>query len=445
MKLFKLKRKTLKMLILFLFLFLQNTIAEFFDLDETNGSCSETSEECSWEYNTSNSTLIINGNGSMEDYYYFQYPPWEMFKSSILSLIVNDGISYLGNNAFKDCHNLQTISLPKSLKSIGSLVFSNCYSLQSISVDKTNEYFSDDDFGVLFNKNKSMIIQYPIGNKRNEYSIPSSVTSLYPSSFSHSQNLIIIHLSDILESIDDYTFYNCSRLKDVHLPSTTTYIGDSAFLETPNLFTVYFQGTKQPLCSNNPIFRQIIVSVPNDYRNETFCELPIIKTDANGNVIDTYSKTNAIRYEFDAKTNKVSLYTLSSVDNRKVFAFPLIKYKDSIVEIEILEGSTFVPELLCRDCISLRKVTIASTVVSIEPYAFYGCISLESIIIPSSVISIGNYSFTECFQLKSVKYEGKGIECENIVFDESLQIVEVKKIYKNGKSLCGKDVVVIDK
>lgn len=75
--------------------------------------------------------LRLSGSGKTDDYHSAKYPEWSDYKSYIKEIIVEDGITGLGNNIFRDCKSLKQITLPKNLLTIGSYAFSGCVGLES--------------------------------------------------------------------------------------------------------------------------------------------------------------------------------------------------------------------------------------------------------------------------------------------------------------------------
>ena len=109
------------MIILLLFIqFILFTSAEI-----VKGNCgrSTTPEECQYEYNDKSKVLRIKGSGQVNSYSSSSEVPWNSYASSIEILIVEEGITSLGQYSFSSCSSLKTVSLPQSLKSWGSWVF----------------------------------------------------------------------------------------------------------------------------------------------------------------------------------------------------------------------------------------------------------------------------------------------------------------------------------
>ena len=124
--------------------------------------------------------------------------------SSLVSVTISSSVTSIDAYAFQNCSSLTSVTIPSSVTSIDAYAFSSCNSLTSFSVDSQNVYYSHDAYGVLFNKNKSELIQYPIGNARTNYTIPSSVTRIGNNAFSCCSNLMSIKIPKNVTAIDKY-------------------------------------------------------------------------------------------------------------------------------------------------------------------------------------------------------------------------------------------------
>lgn len=120
-----------------------------------------------------------------------------------------DSITSIGNGAFADCHNLENITIPAGVTSIGGDAFLDCKSFTSITVVSENTVYSNDEYGVLFNKDKTELIYYPIGNNRTDYKIPDSVISIGGDAFRECKTLKNIYIHAGVSSIGLNTFRSC--------------------------------------------------------------------------------------------------------------------------------------------------------------------------------------------------------------------------------------------
>jgi hypothetical protein len=133
--------------------------------------------------------------------------------SDIKSLTIPDSVTTIERAAFSNCESLETVNIPSSVKNIEIQAFIYCSSLREFTVDDNNEYYSTQD-GVLFNKDKTLLVQYPIGKDGDSYKIPESVTSLGNSSFISSK-LKSVAIPDTVTSIAVHTFTYCEDLDNI--------------------------------------------------------------------------------------------------------------------------------------------------------------------------------------------------------------------------------------
>ena len=144
-------------------------------------------------------------------------------------IIIPDGVMTIDISAFMDCTNLEHITIPGSVTSIGVDAFARCTKIVDFSVDADNNYYSVDEYGVLFDKEKTQLLQYPLGNTRTSYNIPDSVTAILRSAFYESDNLEKITIPNSVTTIHDYAFLSCSKIRNIIIPDSVTAIGDAAF------------------------------------------------------------------------------------------------------------------------------------------------------------------------------------------------------------------------
>ena len=136
-----------------------------------------------------------------------------------VSFVIPPSVTNIGNEAFRDCMNLQEISIPPSVMSIGDGAFRGCRNLQEIKVVESNRVYKAID-GVLYTKDLRTIIRYPAGKKDKKFVIPSSVTSIGFRAFSTCSNLQEINIPPSVTSIEDESFWAC-ELQRINIPAGT--------------------------------------------------------------------------------------------------------------------------------------------------------------------------------------------------------------------------------
>lgn len=159
-----------------------------------------------------------------------------MSKKNLTSIVIPDSVTTIEGHSFSECFNLTKVALPKNLENLRT--FRDTPKLSLITLDSGNSNFSVDTEGVLFDAKRSQLILYPPGKKDKTYTIPNSVTSIGPSAFQRSLNLLNVTLPESLIDIRDEGFEWCSGLKEIVIPNSVTTIKRAAFRGCDNLTTV---------------------------------------------------------------------------------------------------------------------------------------------------------------------------------------------------------------
>ena len=257
----------------------------------TSGTCGT---NVTWNYNASTYTLTISGTGKMSSYSYSSYnayyvttAPWREYYNKMKTLVINSGVTSIGEYAFLNCTGLTSITIPDSVTSIGSSAFrdctgltritignsvtsigyeafSGCTGLESIVVANSNKQYHSSGNCLINTKSKALIAgckssvisddgsvtsigDYAFkgctGLKR--ITIPDSVTSIGCDAFYGCTGLTSITIPDSVTSIGSYAFQSCYSLTSIIIPNSVTSIGEVAFSGCIGLKTVYFLGFEE--------------------------------------------------------------------------------------------------------------------------------------------------------------------------------------------------------
>ena len=166
-------------------------------------------------FNDTTSTLTINGVGNMKDFSFSwgDVHTFETIRERTQSVVINNGVTNIGNVAFAGCRNLTEITIPNSVTSIGDVAF---FASGLTSVVIPNSVTSIGDWAFWYCKNLTSV------------TIPNSVTSIRAGTFAYCIALTNITIPNSVTSIEYRAFYN-SGLTSIIIPESVTYIGTRAF------------------------------------------------------------------------------------------------------------------------------------------------------------------------------------------------------------------------
>ena len=163
-----------------------------------------------WNYVEASQTLIISGTGEMKNIALLKSAPWKEFKKNIQTVIIENGVTTIGNYAFNNCSRLTSVTIPNSVTSIGEGTFSGCMGLTSVT-------------------------------------IPNSVTSIGNEAFYGCSKLKSIEIPNSVTTIGRRAFIHCSSLESITIPNNVITIKNEAFIYCMNITNVKCHGGSFPL------------------------------------------------------------------------------------------------------------------------------------------------------------------------------------------------------
>ena len=329
---------------------------------------------------------------------------------------INPGTITVATNAFENCTNLKKVIVPTSVKNIGYNAFRYCTSLEEIAVYEDNPNYIDIE-GVLYTKDKKRLIQYPIGNKRENYSVSNGVTFVESYAFSKCPYLKKVTLPEGITEFSYNIFADCTSLTSVVLPNSTRVIHDGLFKNCTSLTKIAI-----------PFGIKII-------GNNTFDGCSALKSITLAHtIVDIYSDSfvgcNALKNVYFAGTqtewNAIKTYN----NNGKLTGAENILFGENLVEgpytykIETYKNPrTAVITGVDKETKAAAKIpsTICGySVTGIGAGAFADCDLIASLTIPKSVTYIGAGAFDGCTALTDVYYPGTQAEWNAITGEEAL-------------------------
>lgn len=195
---------------------------------------------------------------------------------SLRYIKIPNGVERIEDWAFESCINLRSIEIPESVTSIGDGAFVACLNLKSIDVDSDNAKFMSEN-GVVFNKEKTKIIQYPAGKQNVKYIIPESVTNIGFGAFAYCMNLYNVEIPETVTYIEEGAFYSCTSLSSIKVLQSVTNIDGYAFGYCTNLKSIEIPENVTNILDDNSFCRsKIIMAIDIENGTTQEIELPDI-------------------------------------------------------------------------------------------------------------------------------------------------------------------------
>lgn len=166
---------------------------------------------------------------------------------SLVNIMIPNSVTNIGDAAFAYCKSLMSIAIPNSVTSMGSCVFNECTSLTSINVADANTAYCSVN-GVLFNKDKTELIQYPAGKTAVSYTIPNGVTSIASKAFAYCKSLMGITIPNSVTSTGTYVFDHCTGLTSITIPDGVSNILYGMFYMCDSLTSVTIPHSVTNIC-----------------------------------------------------------------------------------------------------------------------------------------------------------------------------------------------------
>lgn len=393
-------------------LFLLCAVALFFVACEGQGSGGEDDPQptgVTYKFNAAKGILTFSGKGAMANGKETKLPEWSQYKDAARKVIIEEGVTTVGNFAFQDFSVLDNVQFPKSLKRIGENAFKNCPMLKSVTLPENLKVLGDrafssnlelqtpvfpaslDSIGYacfyackafkevdLSNTQITKVSGkcFDVCESLTTITLPTTVTSIGKSAFAYCYYLkkvkVAGHSEDVglhylnLTEIGDEAFYLCQVIVDVQFPATLQRIGKKAFASCYSLYSAKFRG-------GNAL---------TDVGDSTFCQC---------------TKLRVLVYNKRCQTIAPYMF-------HKCEALTMV---DSIGSVRHIGAHAF------HNCIAMTEFPWNNALETVGEGAFYNCEKLGSIHLGANVETVGEKAFAYCtdaYTLNITSYYFKRIE-----------------------------------
>ena len=349
------------------------------------------------------------------------------YDTAITEIYLPDSVGEIGNQAFGSCDNLQSITLPKELKILPSSVFTGCRGLKTVTLNEGLETIGDN-------------------------------------AFKYCNSLLSIEIPNSVTTIGQYAFHDCKALVEFICDdeaSSLRYVGFSCFLNCISLEKVVFGPGVEVFGTN------ATGSVYDTFKGCTNLQEVVLPADLAKIPAGMFKNLNSLakvtlpanlkeleKEAFLGCPNLTTITIPATVDKVGAAAFA----ESGLREVVFAPGSklTSIPANMFAECTSLAKINLPASIVKIEngafamtalteidfpdelnsigDQAFYGCDKLTAIVIPGNVLTIGASAFEKCSEVSTLVIADGVKDIGSFAFADCVKIESVS-IPKSVKTI----------
>ena len=341
-------------------------------------------------------------------------------------------VTAIGSSAFSRCFYMDEVFIPSTVTTIAADAFNTAWCTK-FTVDENSLYFSNDEYGALFNKEKTVLYRYPVSSENESYTVPSTVTALVGRPFQHCQfglkhvtfsdgvtelgsccffgaaSVETVDLPSTLETIGSNCFAMCYALKEITIPLSVTSIEESAFTYCDALRTFCFpenitQISSSVLSDCPALERVYIPQSVTSVKSNAFGGCPALTTvyyegteDEWNNITDS-TPDNDYNAEYNSADIHYS-YDITLYDNIDTYMAENIVYVKGYADIKSGNNNWHFWNEYAAEA---QVIVIDGSFTTVEENTFSDFPNVTTLLIYSPDVTLKSSSFNNCPSLKTV-------------------------------------------
>lgn len=375
----------------------QTTIQTPRSVEPKSGTCGESA---TWSI-SAEGVLTISGTGAIGDYSEND-APWQSLRADITAIVIEKGITRIGNYAFHDCWVATSAVLPEGLVEIGENAFRSCGALEEIDLPPELTtigigafYYTSALTSITIPGSVETFLDAFNDSGLETVTIENGVDEVDSYAFCNCYHLKSVTLPDSIQSIGNYAFSGCQQLEELDLPDGITSFGEYAFANTAISEFEFPEGASinAGVLQNTSITSIVIPQGVTTIGQNAFygCE----------NLATVTFPSTLTRIEGGA-FSYTALTSLHLPDGVEFIGHSAFRECNVLETVTMTDSVTTMDDNAFDHCDILRSVTLSDQIETIGLQTFSQCKKLETIHLPASLKTIGNDAFQYCESLRSL-------------------------------------------
>lgn len=376
---------------------LQTTIQTPRSIEPQSGTCGD---NATWSI-SAEGVLTISGTGAIGDYTEND-APWQSLRADITAIVIEKGITRIGNYAFHDCWVATSAVLPEGLVEIGENAFRSCGALEEIDLPPELTtigigafYYTSALTSITIPGSVETFLDAFNDSGLETVTIENGVDEVDSYAFCNCYHLKSVTLPDSIQSIGNYAFSGCQQLEELDLPDGITSFGEYAFANTAISEFEFPEGASinAGVLQNTSITSIVIPQGVTTIGQNAFygCE----------NLATVTFPSTLTRIEGGA-FSYTALTSLHLPDGVEFIGHSAFRECNVLETVTMTDSVTTMDDNAFDHCDILRSVTLSDQIETIGLQTFSQCKKLETIHLPASLKTIGNDAFQYCESLRSL-------------------------------------------
>ena len=367
-----------------------------------SGDCGD---NLSWTLNSAG-VLTISGDGAMEDFdahAWGDQEPWYEVKDQIKEVIIEEGVTSIGTDAFEHCHYIEKVTLPSTLKSIGEYAFLMNIALEEVTIPEGVTEIGDGAF------------QYCEVLRKAD--LPSSLRSLGSCVFCEDPITQVV-IPQGMTKIEWSTFHDCLELRSVVLPASVAEIERNAFRGCTSLTTVTGGAGVTNIGAN------AFGDTPWQKAQGDFAVLGSVLAAYNGSAKSVSVPDGTVRIADSAFEGNMVMKTVAIPNSVTGIGSRAFADCTALTELKMPDSAAEVGSEAFSGCTALKTLVLSKNLSTLGEKAFAGCTALTAVEIPAG-LKKGPQVFDGCSALKKAVFQDKMTEIPDELFENCTGLTEI--------------------